>query len=287
MLTNSSAVSEPCPGLTIRRNQKNGFTVIRLHYTADPAKRSREWLEEARAGMTPAQFAREYEIDYTAMFGQRAFPQMQTHRSAIVVDPPYPEFPADHPFFAGFDFGIRNPSAFVVFTWLDRTLYAVWELYEPCTSIVEFSAKMRACPYWSSIRYIAADPHIASVHHFNRSGSPASILSQFAEHGITRFVLAPTNEAAWLALMHQHWADPSAPTFRIFARCANLIAEFTNITYDDPPRMQISADPRERLTDARNHALDATKYAMLVRPTVEPPKPKVRWAHPILSRYNR
>lgn len=42
-------------GLTIKRNRKNKFVVVSLLYTADPAKRTREWEEEARAGLTEAE----------------------------------------------------------------------------------------------------------------------------------------------------------------------------------------------------------------------------------------
>ncbi len=254
-------------GLTIRRNPRNRFVVIRLHYTADPDKRSAEWLEEARAGMDAARFAQEYEIDYTALRGKRVFPIFQTHRHTLIVRPPYPDFPADHPFYAGFDFGIRNPSAFIVFTRYDGILYAVWEHYQPCTNIADFAATIRSCPYWPSIRYIAADPHIASAHHFNAAAQPSSILQQFADHGVHRFILAPTSEQAFLSLLNRHWSNPEAPTFRIFERCANLITEFTNITYADPPRHNPLAEPRERLTDAFNHAIDATKYFLLANPS--------------------
>lgn len=282
MIPPDAEILHQSTGLSIRRNRRNKFVVVRLHYTADPAKRSAEWLEEARSGMDAARFAQEYEIDYMALRGKRAFPVLQTHRHTIIVPPPYPEFPASQPFYAGFDFGIRNPSAFIVFTWWDGVLYAVWELYQPCTNISAFCAAMRACPYWSSIRYIAADPHIASVNSFTQAARPSSVLQRFAEEGITKFVLAPTDESAFLALMHRHWSNPEHPTFRIFERCTNLISEFTNITYDDPPRHNPNAEPRERLRDAFNHAIDATKYFMLVRPSAPvtapdapPPQPYV------------
>ena len=40
---------------------------------------------------------------------------------------------------------------------------------------MEFAQKMRDCPYWERLRYIAADPHIADLRHFGKDGNGASI----------------------------------------------------------------------------------------------------------------
>src|SRR5579871_2007062 len=92
-------------GLRIVRNDVNRFCVATLHYTADPAKRSKLWAAEARAGMAPARWAKEYEIDYTALYGQRVFPEIASNRERIVIPEPYKEYGPLQPFWGGFDFG--------------------------------------------------------------------------------------------------------------------------------------------------------------------------------------
>jgi hypothetical protein len=41
-------------GLTIKKNERNRFSIVSLYYFADPSKRSPEWEVEAHAGMSEA-----------------------------------------------------------------------------------------------------------------------------------------------------------------------------------------------------------------------------------------
>jgi hypothetical protein len=253
-------------GLTIKKNDINQFVIITLHYLADEHKRSPEWEKEARAGMSEAKFAREYNIDYGAMFGERVFPEMLSHREKIVLHEPYPSFPSDIAYFGGFDYGLRNPSSFHVYCRWDGVTYCVWELYEPCKNIREFSSKMKNCPYWEQLRYIASDPHIADLRHYGKDGNGASIRDQFVEQGIRKLLLSSNDEEAWLGLMRQHWGDPEDPTFRIFDCCPNMIAEFQNAVYAGAKQAFLAQNFKEAIADVRNHAMDDCKYYMLTAP---------------------
>ena len=62
-------------GLTIWRNIKNRLWCARIHYTADPARRTAEWAEQAKEGMPMYQWRAEQEIDYAARGGRVIFPQ--------------------------------------------------------------------------------------------------------------------------------------------------------------------------------------------------------------------
>lgn len=56
-------------------NPRNGFTIARIHYTADPAKCGTEWRAHAKAGMPDRGWRREYEIDWTAPEGEAVIPE--------------------------------------------------------------------------------------------------------------------------------------------------------------------------------------------------------------------
>jgi hypothetical protein len=253
-------------GLNVRINSKNKFCVATLHHTADPRKRSEEWRAEAAAGMSPAKFSREYDIDYGALFGERVFPEVVMNRGSIVVAQPYPSFPADQVYWGGFDYGLRNPSAFHVYTYYDGVLYCIWELYEPCKNIIEFAAKILACPYYGSIRAIASDPSIAALRHFGKDGNGASIRDQFFEQGVTKLALSSSDEAAWLGQMRRHWSNPEDPTFRIFDSCPMLLWELERAVYAGIRDIAATRNPKEAIADVNNHALDACKYMMLYAP---------------------
>jgi hypothetical protein len=270
-------------GLRIVRNDLNKFIVATLHYTADPKKRTKEWKAEASAGMRPARWAKEYELDYTALYGQRVFPEFAIARDRIVVPPPHREFSALQVFWGGFDFGQRNPSAFVVYTIDEGVIHAVWEHYEPCRNINDLAAKITGCPYYSQIKYIACDPTIVNRKtQINKYGTMVTIAELLGEVGLKKLIPGVTDEAAWIELMRKHWADSADPTFRIWSCCPNLIKEFENAVFQEQSdREMLTQTYSEGMEDVHNHAMDATKYFMLSRPRVAAraayTQPMARW----------
>ena len=66
----------------------HGIRVLRLHYSADPDKTA-EWAARQKAKMSPADFEREYEINFSAKLGTLVY-QMQD--SATLVN----SFPIPH-----------------------------------------------------------------------------------------------------------------------------------------------------------------------------------------------
>jgi hypothetical protein len=271
-------------GLKIVKNPKNRFSVVTLHYTADPAKRSDAWKAEAQAGMPPARWAKEYEIDYGALFGEKVFPEIVTNRQRIVAPSAAFTFGGHLRFWGALDFGLRNPSAFHAYTIQDGVVFACWELYEPCRNINDFIAKMRACPYWGQMRYIACDPSLKQHRGFRRSdGTPVSVLDSFLENGVRNLLMGNPDEALWLTAMRKHWG-PIDPTFRILDCCPNLIREFESMVYAGPSQSeaQFTNRPyRDALVDYNNHALDACKYFMNSQPkageVARPWKAKEMW----------
>jgi hypothetical protein len=60
-------------GLKVWRNPVNRFFICRLHCSADPNKRSKEWREKTKAGMDAATFAREYDLVWEALEGKPVY----------------------------------------------------------------------------------------------------------------------------------------------------------------------------------------------------------------------
>lgn len=251
-------------GLRIHINPKNKFCIVRLHYTADPAKRGEAWRAEAKSGLTDAQWAKEMELDWTAQYGEKVFPEIINRRDEIVVKPH--EIGADQVCWAGFDYGMRNPSAMIVYTIEDGVMYAIWELYKPCKNIPLFAEEMKACPYWGQIKYIANDPDMMRNKTHDKWGNPTSVQNLFNLAGVTRFLPGLQDEQAWVAMMKEHWAGAS-PTFRMFEGCQKLREEFESAVYATmSDRLLATQNYRETITERNNHALDACKYFMLSRP---------------------
>lgn len=253
-------------GLSIHRNAKNRFVVATLYYQADPAKRSDAWRDTVKAGMTQSQWEREYEISYTAMFGERVFPEIVTRKSEIVV----PDKDWDGGiFWGGFDYGQRNPSSFHVYTYAEGAFVAIWELYHPCKNIPEFAMELRNCPYYSKLKYIAADPSLFAKRTHNAGGEPESVANLFIKEGIHKFIPGNTDEASWIALLRKHWEQDN-PTFKIAESCRNLIREFEAATFEDYTSDKVKEinNFKEGIQDRDNHALDDNKYFFNSQPIV-------------------
>lgn len=67
------SITEAMPGLKFWDNPVNRFRVIRLHRTADPAKRSKEWIDSTKAGLGSAEWLREYELCWAALEGKPVY----------------------------------------------------------------------------------------------------------------------------------------------------------------------------------------------------------------------
>lgn len=252
-------------GLQIWKNPGNRMVVCRLHYTSDPNKRSDEWLVEARSGMSESRFKKEYEIEWDALDGQKVFPEIVNYRQQIVVPQDAFTFNANQVFWAGYDHGMRNPAAFIVFTQDESgTIYAVWELYEPCLNMLEFVAKLKTCPYWPKIKYIVADPALWDKRGYSTDGMPISPYEMFCQYGIRNFVKGNRHiEQSWLLLMKAYWGNKEDIQFKIMDNCQCLIEEFEGARYPNMTEMMAqNKNVTETMVDKNNHAMDATKYWM-------------------------
>ncbi len=252
-------------GLQIWRNEKNKFVVCELRFEADPNKRSAEWRAEAEQGLSPQRFAKEYLIQWDALDGQKVFPEIITYRQQIIVPQGSVTFKDSQVYWAGYDHGMRNPSAFIVFT-VDEsgTIYAVWELYKPCTNMFEFVKELKECPYWSRIKYIVADMHLWDKRGYSGDGMPISPYEMFCQYGIRNFIKGGVNtESSWMLLMKGYWGDREDIQFKIFDNCQCLIEEFEGARYPNMTEMMAqNKNVVETIVDKNNHAMDATKYWM-------------------------
>lgn len=95
----------PIQGLDIWQNRDNGFVVFRLHYTADPEKRTKEWQDSTFGGMPEDQRQREFEINFKIRAGLSPFPNfMQAiHIAEVRYNPAWP-------LYRSWDFGYRYPA---------------------------------------------------------------------------------------------------------------------------------------------------------------------------------
>ena len=104
------AIEEVMQGLKVWKNPINMFTVLRLHRSADPRKRSQEWLTTEKAGMDTSTWMREMELVWEALDGRPVFgdewsQEFHVSKSSLGWNPKLPVC-------RGWDFGLYPACLF-------------------------------------------------------------------------------------------------------------------------------------------------------------------------------
>lgn len=130
-------------GLKLWTNPTNGFTVARLHYSADPAKRSQEWKKRARAGLTWAEWMREYEIVWSSFEGVPVYGDDFSRGFHVSKEPL--EWSKGYPMLRGWDFGLGAGGMACIFAQLlsHGRLRVYRELLASDTDIEHFAPEVR------------------------------------------------------------------------------------------------------------------------------------------------
>ena len=154
-------------GLTVAR-KKNGFTIARVHYSADPEKAKQEWIAKEKRGMPDWAWRKEFEMDPYAASGKPVFPELPSwteyiHKPLhhVVKDGIIPSW---WPRYAGFDWGGSNPSAFELATISPSgTIIFYWEYYRAKQKPQEINTAIQAHPDWEDLIFVAHDPSMRSM----------------------------------------------------------------------------------------------------------------------------
>jgi len=129
-------------GLHQWTNPDNGFTVVRLHYTADPAKRSTEWKREARRGITWSEWMREYEIVSSSFDGTPVYGDDFSRAFHVSKEPL--EWNNRYPIIRGWDFGLGAGGMACIFSQLlsHGRLFVYREVLASDTDIEHFAPEV-------------------------------------------------------------------------------------------------------------------------------------------------
>lgn len=116
----------------ITEYDRNGVHVLRIHYTADEAKRSPEWLAEQKTGMSQAMWDKEYEINFDVITGKAWFPEFR-REFHVSINPLQPL--EGRPIFRGWDYGLTPATVFAQTTAKGQLLILYPELQSWDTGI--------------------------------------------------------------------------------------------------------------------------------------------------------
>ena len=263
------------------RKTPSGIWVLKVHYSADPAKdpdtpEGLKWVKNQSAGyvggMQSSGWLREMEIDYSAKGGEPIFP--------FLIDPDNevfsPKVSAEHAgeineesvYYAGYDYGSSNPSHLGVWEFnKDGKAYKVWELHEPCVNYIKHTEKMKKCPYWDVLEYIVADPAMWIADQQAKTGK-TSMAELFATCGV---FLRKGNRGVDVTItkvfQSKYWGDPKNPLAYITDACPDSRREYRGLrrAYQSTEAQKRKNKP-EDIMQKDNHAVDADCYLFDAHP---------------------
>jgi len=253
-------------GLDIYKTHE-GFTVARLHYTADPDKITEdgqpipELLEGYIGGRAGAAWRKEMEIDFTAYSGQLlCYDLLVRYRHKIIVD----KYVKENDYkFASIDWGRNNPASFHVYAVdEDKNIHSAYEIYVNQTSIPDFCSLIKACPYYQSLNWICGDPSM-----WNRNQEELqdlrSLYDKFCDEGVRMVKGKSRDDEIAINELLDMWdnLEHDEPRFTINPRCMKQIWEFERLRYKKITTAMIEVSNRhETLVDKDNHSWDDFKY---------------------------
>lgn len=127
----------PLEGIELWTNPDNKFTVVDLHYTANPAKRGTAWREAVKKSMPIRDFLMEYEKSWQTYEGKPVFedfnPQLHVARGTIEPEPGIP-------LLLGWDFGLT--PACIIAQLVGRQLRILEEVVESDGSISKLAPRV-------------------------------------------------------------------------------------------------------------------------------------------------
>lgn len=269
-------------GLTTYQT-KDGVRVARLHYSADPDKdpeteQGAKWIASQLrgypGGMAGVKWRREMEIDFTLRGSSRVFPEWAEMIPKITCVPF--EVPEHWPIWGGYDYGNREPFAFVAvaFESLEKC-YQIDEIYQSGLSAPQQAQLIRERSYFKRLQGIVGDPSIWRKDQNQSGGYTLSIGDILKDNDV--FVEKGRNEVG-VDIVYRDllkgtlWKNLDAPRFIIFDSCKNTLREFRNLTHTEWASSGVASrrDLPESIVSKHTNAWDGLKYLMLSQMHIEP-----------------
>jgi hypothetical protein len=219
-------------------------------------------------------------------FEGQAFPEFE---DAIHVVRPF-QIPAHWDRFESLDHGANHPTA--VHAWAadtDGNLAIFGEYYSPGLVSTHAAAILERRRRWGT-RTCWADPSVFASHGLqNKWGQPASVATEYAEHGIDLARANNDREAGYLRLLEVLHVEPGripppwasiregvegAPRLYVFATCRELIRQLKSapVAADG---IDVGEAVDKKWEGEHGHAVASARYGAMSRPSPaeEPERP--------------
>ena len=271
-----------------RFRSASGVSGIRVHYSADPEKDpatevGRAWFAEETSkmpgGFEGSEWQQHMEISPLAVTGDRVLPFWYKIEPRVVLEADIPpEQGLIWKLDAGLDWGVRNPTVWLVFgNDFEGNRYVLSELATPAGDvggIVGIVRMMKASPYFSRVNgRIQADPSLWNSDQNTQKGV-VSRAQLFAEEGVhlvsARLKGREADDILLARLLGAYWAgheemETFQPRLFINPSCTYLVRTLPKLMFAE--YLVQHTDKKEQIQSKHADAWDAMKYCEVARPT--------------------
>jgi len=246
----------PRKGVTEWRNDRNGFFVLRLHYTADPTKRAPAWKKQTSEGLTLRAWQREYEISWSSPEGEPVVPEFDASKHVREL-----QVVRDSKLLRFWDFGSVSPV--VLFAQL--SLYGQVLVHrELCPFNMPLDQLLPVVQALSTDLVIRSDYFDAGDPEAESSGTLGKISDVLARAGIHMHTNRPGTEISYARLRREFLRSVLVPRIGhdpavlISPKCPNLIEALSGGFHLSalPPYRPVKAHPMKDLVDAFRYGFD-------------------------------
>lgn len=207
------------------KNKRNGYFVTQLHYTADPDKRKKEWIEQESKGIPYEDWAVEYEMSRKVFLGDPVYGKEFRENWHILKENRAPIAGID--IFRGWDFGGSQSCAFAQF--IGPKLFVIDELPNAGYNALAFAPlviQYSNTNFGPDFNYIdIVDP---SGFHNAKTGGGKAEAEYLRDAGLTPIAGATQDKKLRRAAVLKYLMTQAngMPCFEINPKCAKLIGGF-------------------------------------------------------------
>ena len=253
----------PMEGIQVWKNPRNKFTVIELHYTANPAKRGEEFRQALKDTLPVREYKMEYEKSWEAFAGK---PVYEDFNDFFHVTHTKPKAHVGLPLLIGWDSSGLTPAA-VIAQLQGETLVVLLEVIGPGMGASRFvpHVKEQIVTHFPQITDISAQ----TVSFFDPAGfrkneiTEETYLQRMQKGGFTQIRPGPMKWKARVEAVTD-WligARKGKSRFQVYEVGAPVLTAGLRggFRYDEK-QIEIESDKPQAIKDAHSHPNDALQY---------------------------
>ncbi|MBP2651946.1 MAG: hypothetical protein H6Q74_2771 [Firmicutes bacterium] len=234
----------------------NGVQVLRVHYSADPAKDNPEWVAEQKKGTTTAAWEQEYEINFNYFSGRPWYPEFRRDFH-VAKDPIRPV--AGRPIVRGWDYGLTPATCFCQTTAKGQMVILYPELQSTDCGILAHGqvVKAEAVSYFPGYEFSDYGDPAGNQRSQNDERTANDLLQ--SEYGIVVLPGPVAAMARWEAVRKKltSLTPDGQPMLLIDPRCTWIIGGFTGGYHRKEVAGVLLEEPDK---NEYSHMMDAVGY---------------------------